>query len=248
MASNQLSTTTKRLILARDPMCVVCQDPMASQVHQIRAGDSALNGCKLCIVCVDAIKRREVGISGHAPHDLKIVDGREPMKKKQADEGERKPRGKSARAPKGAAQGQEAAPVHAVTTFRPNGAESTTVAPEPSGVDLGPIVLPGPDGAVAVLRKLAEVNDRVIQAQKRYEDAKAVAKQRKEKWDELVEELSSMLREATHGSDKPILELAEREADQAAMQAGGEVATDPRIDALSPEELSRAMVGDDQPF
>src|SRR5579872_6045168 len=55
-----------------------------------------------------------------------------------------------------------------INTHKPNGAssESMEAAPEPSTLDLGPVVLPEPDDAVRVLKELAELNDRALAAHK----------------------------------------------------------------------------------
>lgn len=108
---------------------------------------------------------------------------------------------------------------HRVTTH--DGAKSTSmaVAAEPAALDLGPIVMPDDDQVVGVLRALAELNDRALQAQKRYFDARDKAKALKEKWESLAEEVQTKLRAATHGSELPLFDEVEREQDHARMIA-----------------------------
>lgn len=105
-----------------------------------------------------------------------------------------------------------------ITTFKPNGPESTVVAPEPASIDLGPVVLPSPDDAVKVLGVLAELNDRTLQAHARFVDSQTKTKQLKSKWEELAAELQKKLRAATHGSDLPLFDVNEREQDTRAME------------------------------
>lgn len=145
-------------------------------------------------------------------------DGAEHMPKKVVKKkpGKKAPAAKKKAAPRATA----ARLVKANRKTKPAAARSRgPLADAP--IDLGPVVLPEPDDAVKVIGKLAELNDRVLAASKAYQGAKETAKQRKEKWDELAEELSSMLRLATHGSDRPLLEIAEREGDQERMEDAG---------------------------
>lgn len=116
---------------------------------------------------------------------------------------------------------------HRVTTHKPNASTSVAIMPEPAVLDLGPIVLPDRDEAVAVIKGLAELNDRALQAKARYEAAKSKAKDLKDKWESLVEEVASKLRAATHGSDLPLFDKVEREQDvQAMTDAGNQAMTD----------------------
>ncbi len=128
---------------------------------------------------------------------------------------------------------------HRVNTHGKSGSTSMEIAPEllPSS----PILLPDPEESQRILKGLAELNDRAVAASKVYADLKERTKTAKEKWDGLAEEVQTKLRLATHGSDLPLFDVAEREADvvrmtEAASQEapGHEVAPAPAGDI--PEE------------
>lgn len=111
---------------------------------------------------------------------------------------------------------------HTVTVVSRDQPSGMVVAPEPEPFDLGPLDIPeGPD-AERVLRELAILNDRVLGAHKAMKDAQATAKAKKDKWDDLSEELQTKLRQWTHKSDLPLFDRVEREQDQAKMEAGPE--------------------------
>ncbi len=136
-----------------------------------------------------------------------------------------------------------AEPVQRVTTFKPNGGTSMHIAPEPAGVDLGPVVLPEPEQAVQVLRVLAEWNDRTIQAHERYVEQQTKAKAAKGKWEELAAELQKKLRAATHGSDLPLFDVDQREQDLKAMETAAEDARK-TLEATFPAEPAKEARSD----
>lgn len=78
-------------------------------------------------------------------------------------------------------------------------------------LDLGEIVLPTQAEALKVLQELAQMNDAVLQAQKRYADAAARAKRLKGEWDDLAAALSKRLRYATHKAPTPLFDQAEEQ-------------------------------------
>lgn len=130
-------------------------------------------------------------------------------------------------------------------------------AVEHAGIDLGLglIVLPDPEASRKFLGELAQLNDRALDAQGRYQALKDATKQAKDKYDELAEQVITRLRQATHGSDLPLFaNLDQREADQALMEAGPEgVQGDsdaPRDDDPGVEgaETPSALLDDDNPF
>ena len=130
-----------------------------------------------------------------------------------------------------------------VTTFKPNGpAESMQVAPNAvdiiNEIDLGPVVLPEPEQAVQVLRVLAELNDRVLQAHARLVEQQTKTKAAKGKWEELAAELQTKLRAATHGSDLPLFDATEREQDLKALEVAAEQA---RAGVGTTPEISKAL-------
>jgi len=245
----KLSAGTKHIILARDQVCVVCHEAKKLIVYQLRAGDDIENGVGICHDCDEAIKRREVGIAGSGS-DPRVTDGRQQneeelmAKKKKATNVEVALAETGATDPsqEGTQSGPEQPVSHRVTTFKPNGAESQEVAPAPSSPDSGPVVMPSADQALEVLRVLADLTDRAIQMKKRYEDAKQKAKDLKAKWDELAEEIQTTIRAATHGSDLPLFDATEREADLSAMEraaaeAGPAARTDSPIDEIPAEDI-----------
>ncbi len=78
--SLQLGKASRHQIIKRDRACVVCGVPQETTllaVYQFRPGDSAAHGVRICGSCRAAIDRREVGVSGLAPDDVRVVDGRE---------------------------------------------------------------------------------------------------------------------------------------------------------------------------
>jgi hypothetical protein len=88
---------------------------------------------------------------------------------------------------------------------------SRIVEPDDLG-DVGPIVLPGPDDAVGVLRELGELNDDALAAHSVYLEAKQAMADAKEHWEQLANEVQERLRLVTHGTpDLPLVDLAERE-------------------------------------
>lgn len=110
---------------------------------------------------------------------------------------------------------------HRVTTHKGQGSTSMAVAPvteESLPSTSGPIVVPEPDEAQRILKSLAELNDRAVSAKQVYESLKERTKTAKEKWEELAEEVQTKLRVATHGSNLPLFDAAEREADQSRME------------------------------
>lgn len=111
-----------------------------------------------------------------------------------------------------------------VTTFAPNSQSSMQPAPEPKGIDLGPIMLPDPDDALKVLAELAQMNDRAIQAKATYEDLKERAKNAKDKYDDLADQVLTRLQVTTHKSDLPLFNEVEREADQKRMETAASAA------------------------
>lgn len=77
--SLRLSKHHRVLIAERDRACVVCgRDGLIERlvVYQHRPGNDPRHGVRLCEPCRAAIDRREVGISGLAPDQLSITDGR----------------------------------------------------------------------------------------------------------------------------------------------------------------------------
>lgn len=91
-------------------------------------------------------------------------------------------------------------------------------------VSVGELQLPEPDQAVAVLRMLAELNDDCLAAYEEWVKAAKIAKEGKQTWKNLAEQLQSNLRIATHKSDLPLFDAAEREEDHAKMlKAGGKM-------------------------
>lgn len=88
-------------------------------------------------------------------------------------------------------------------------------------LDLGPVVLPSADQALEVLGKLAELNDRTLQAHANFQESQKRTKNLKDKWEGLAEELQRELRQATHPKELPLFDHAEREADLARMTDGG---------------------------
>ena len=99
---------------------------------------------------------------------------------------------------------------------KPKAVEQVASDPTPR-IDLGPVLLPGPEDAVLVLKELAEINDRALNAHKRYEELREQCKDAKAKWESLAEEVQTKLRLATHPSELPLLTQAEREVDHAKM-------------------------------
>jgi hypothetical protein len=89
---------------------------------------------------------------------------------------------------------------------------------DPPSADRQPIILPDAEGALIVLKGLAELNDQASEAHAKYLDLKERTKVQKEKWEGLAEEVQRKLRLATHGSDLPLFDAVEREADQSAME------------------------------
>ena len=151
------------------------------------------------------------------PKVRQIADGRKKRKKKRTPPPEDpKPVMQAAR----------------VTTFKPNGAESKVIGPAIEELHLGAIVVPEPEDAQRVLRELAELNARALQAQKRYTDLKDATKTAKERYDDLAEQVLTRLRQTTHKSDLPLFsDLEQREADQATMEAAGETVSEQPSDA-----------------
>ncbi len=98
--------------------------------------------------------------------------------------------------------------------------EPTADALPDKPLDLGPVLLPTPDRAVAVLAELADLNDRALQAHKAYLERQAAAKKAKETWDDLAKQVQEKLRLATHGSGLPLFDADEAEADRARMVDG----------------------------
>lgn len=105
-----------------------------------------------------------------------------------------------------------------VTKIDPQGWGTTTteIAPEPAPPEA--IVLPEPAQAVEALRRLAEQNQRVISAKAKLDEAQALVKQRRGKYDQEAEALSTMLWEATSAPALPLFDAAQAEADLQRME------------------------------
>jgi hypothetical protein len=82
-----------------------------------------------------------------------------------------------------------------------------------------------PVGAAAeeALKEIAEMNLRVHRAHERYEEAAAEAKERRERWQGLAEQLQTLIATKTTAPSLPLFSAEEREADQERMEAGGTV-------------------------
>jgi hypothetical protein len=94
------------------------------------------------------------------------------------------------------------------------GPEKTRAVP---AVD--PITLPSADRAVEVLRELAELNDKAVALHVDFEHRRDDAKLAKEAWELAVKAVQERLQQATHPAPMPLFDQAEREADQAHMEA-----------------------------
>ncbi len=137
---------------------------------------------------------------------------------------------------------------HRVNTHGPSGSTSREVLPEPSPVNLGPIILPPADKALGVLQGLAELNDRATQAHKTYEDLKERTKTAKEKWEGLAEEVQTKLRLATHGSDLPLFDPIEREEDLKRMAgSAGQDAPEQATEGEQPEQAGEVFGASSEP-
>lgn len=118
-----------------------------------------------------------------------------------------------------------------ITTFKPNGGTAQQI-PD-TKIDLGELQLPEPDQAVAVLRELADLNDKAIVAGKRYEDLKSLTKTAKDTYDTLAAQVLSRLQQATHKSDLPLFaDIEQRERDQRAMESQTGAIVDPAVDQI----------------
>lgn len=102
------------------------------------------------------------------------------------------------------------------------GTTTTEIAPEPAAPPA--IVLPEPAEAVQVLQRLAEQNAKVLAAKTKLEEAQALTKQRRGKYEQEAEALSAMLREATSAPSMPLFDAAQSEADLRAMEQAIETA------------------------
>lgn len=129
-----------------------------------------------------------------------------------------------------------------VTTFTPNAPASVSSIPEPSAVDLGPVIVPDPESSQKLLKELAQLNDRALDAQARYAALKEATKNAKERYDDLAEQVITRLRQATHASDLPLFaDVEKREQDQKAMEAGAQAI--PQTDADVAAEGRTAVAG-----
>lgn len=90
------------------------------------------------------------------------------------------------------------------------------IAPEAPASD--PIVLPGAAEALTLLAQLADQNDRVTLARKRYEESAATTKVRKGTLEMESAELSRMLTEGTHQKPLPLFDTDQAERDLKALE------------------------------
>lgn len=109
---------------------------------------------------------------------------------------------------------------------RPKQQVNTDVAPATPQEDLA---IPDGVDAVKVLREIAELNQRVLRAHAKYEEGASEAKDRRERWQGLAEQLQTLIADSTKPSAMPLFDVAEREADQQQMEQGAVPLEDPGL-------------------
>jgi len=85
---------------------------------------------------------------------------------------------------------------------------------------LGPLTIPEPEQAQAILAELAALNDKAVYLHTKYEAVREKAKEAKLAWESAVTSVQEKLRLVTHPSlaELPLFDAVEREQDQARME------------------------------
>jgi hypothetical protein len=89
---------------------------------------------------------------------------------------------------------------------------------EPSEVSL---VIPTGSAAEQALRDIGEANARTQRAHTRYVQAQETAKERRDIWQNLAEQLQVLIQTRTQGPSLPLFDAGQAEEDRIAMLAGG---------------------------
>lgn len=96
----------------------------------------------------------------------------------------------------------------------------TTAIEEAAAAVEAPVTRAG-DAAIAALNEIAALNHKVQRAHDLYTTAQAEAKECREHWQALVEQLQTLIAIKTTPPSLPLFDAVEREADLARMTDGG---------------------------